>query len=86
MNKCTYFVIEEKHTSTTKLLYHARAEKIHNTNNLLYAIHPHSPNMELVSVNACDTWKEAQDIAAYWNECFSNNGTSYLEWLKGATA
>lgn len=87
MDKYSYYVIEEKHTSETRLLYHARAERIHNSNNLLCALtRSHTSNMQVISANACDTWKEAKDIAAYWNQCFVDNGTSYIEWLKGATA
>lgn len=74
MNKYTYYVIEEKTTGAGKTRYIAHAKKIHNSSNLLYAFHTAS-NMELISVNACDTWKEAQEIARYWNECYENNGT-----------
>ena len=84
MNKYTFYVIEEKMQNPNRLLYHARAERIHNSNNLLCALKPQTSNMEVISVNACDTWKEAQDIAEYWNKCFVDNGTSYIEYLKTA--
>lgn len=70
MNKNTYFVIEEKHKSG-KVFSHA--EKIANAYNLIFAIKP-MKDCELISVNACDTWKEAQEVAAFWNEGARNRG------------
>jgi len=79
MEKYTYFVIGERSKENGRNI--AYAQRIHNCNNLLYAIHPRK-DMELVSINACDTWKEAQEIARFWNECYQKNGT-YL-FQKGA--
>lgn len=81
MNKYTYFIIVEKAKNPNRLLYHARAEKIHNSNNLLCAFTSQTSNIEIISANACGTWKEAQEIAAYWNKCYQENGTSYIDYL-----
>ena len=27
------------------------------------------------SLNVFETWKEAQEVARFWNKCFENNGT-----------
>ena len=84
MNKYTYYVIVEKAKNPSRLLYNARAAKIHNSNNLLCVFTAQASNIEIISANACDTWKEAQKIAAYWNKCYIENGTSYIEYLKTA--
>lgn len=27
------------------------------------------------SLNVFETWKEAQEVARFWNKCYENNGT-----------
>lgn len=73
MEKYSYFVIDQKNTKTGKRI--ASALRVHNCNNLLYYFKKYTyADMELISVNACDTWKEAQKIADHWNECARANG------------
>lgn len=71
MDKYTYFVIEEKDAATEKMF--AYAERVHNCNNLYKHFKP-CKGFEIISINACDTWKEAQRIASFWNECARKKG------------
>ena len=70
MDKKTFFVIEEEETATGKVFSHA--EKVPNCYNLLGFFKP-CHGCKIISVNACDTWKEAQAIAQHWNNCARNN-------------
>lgn len=73
MEKYSYYVIEQRDIKTGKTI--ATALRV---NNLLYYFKKYTySNMELISINACDTWKEAQKIADFRNECARNNG-NYL--------
>ena len=74
MNKNTFFVIEEEEIETGRLISYAM--KVHNCNNLLGYFTPRK-GMKIISINACDTWKEAQEIAHFWNDCAEKNG-NYL--------
>lgn len=65
MEKKTYFVIEEKSIKTGNTF--ARALKIPNCYNLVGYFQPHK-DWEIVSINACDTYKKAQEIATFWND------------------
>lgn len=71
MNKKTFFVIEQKSTETGK--YYSYAEKVPNCYNLFNYFHP-ARGYEIVSINACDTWKEAQEIARFWNDGAKTRG------------
>lgn len=66
MTKYSYYVIEEYNPTTGK--YYSRAEKIQNRCNLIGKFAA-LDGFEVISVNACDTWKEAQQTADFWNEC-----------------
>ena len=70
MDKNTYFIIQEKNTENGKVFAHA--EKVHNCYNLFKYFHP-CRGYDIVSINACSTWKEAQKVANFWNECAKNN-------------
>lgn len=71
MEKNTFYVFEYKNLATGKC--YAIPEKICNCNNLVsYFKAP--KGYDLLSVNACDTWKEAQNIASYWNEGYQGRG------------
>ena len=66
MEKNTFYVIEAENPTTGKT--YARAEKIPNNYNLIGKFTA-AAGFIVISVNACDTWKEAQKIADFWNEC-----------------
>ena len=66
MENNTFFVIEIQDNNTGKTA--ARAEKVNNKYNLL-DLRLSARGFSLLSVNACDTWKEAQKIADFWNQC-----------------
>lgn len=66
MENNTFFVIEIQDNETGKTA--ARAEKVNNKYNLVGLFAP-VRGFTLLSVNACDTWKEAQKIADFWNQC-----------------
>lgn len=70
MEKKTFFVVEQREKSTGK--YYAYAEKVSNCNNLMYYFKPFH-GYEIVSINACDTWKQAQEIATFWNDGAKKN-------------
>lgn len=71
MSKYSYYVIEQQNTTTGK--YYSYATKIQNCTNLICAFKP-SIGFTIVSVNACDTFKEAKEIAEYWNQGAKENG------------
>lgn len=71
MNKNTFFVIEQIEKATGKTL--ATARKIHNSNNLLFSFPPYR-GYEIISINSCDSWKEAQKVADAWNESAKSRG------------
>ena len=71
MGKKTFYVIEERSPETGKTIAHA--EKVCNCFNLLGYFTPRK-GLEIVSINACDTWKEAEKIAAFWNQCAREKG------------
>lgn len=77
MKNNTYYVIDVKETATGKS--YATALKVPNVYNLLgYFERTIAKGFELISINACGTWKEAQKIAEWWNECKTKNNNSYL--------
>ena len=65
MKKNSFYVIEEKDEKTGKT--YAHAETVPNNYNLVgkFAV---PKGHVLLSVNACDTKKEANDIADFWNK------------------
>lgn len=69
MEKNSFFVIEiiENETGRTA----ARAQKVNNKYNLVGLFNP-AKGFSLLSVNACDTWKDAEKIADFWNQCARN--------------
>lgn len=71
MNRNTFFVIEEQEIESGR--YVAYAEKVPNCYNLLHYFKPRR-GMEIISVNACNTWKEAVEIARCWNEGWRKSG------------
>lgn len=54
-----------------KLLF-ASVVSAGETDNLLSVF---QRNKNIVSVNACQTKKAAEELAAFWNECYKQNGT-----------
>ena len=79
MNKYTWYVFTIKDEEGK---FYAFAERIRNNNNLVdYA-------RQAATMNACDSKKEAEHVAAFWNETFIKNGTAN-KWIMprtGATA
>lgn len=74
MEKNTFFVITYRHKETGK--QYSTAQKVANCNNLLgYFKAP--KDFEILSINACDTWKEAIQIAIFWDSCAAKNGNYY---------
>ena len=70
MNKNTFYVIEEENEEGKSL---AHAEKVPNCYNLLGSFQPYK-GFKIISINACDTWKEAEKIAHIWNEAAKKKG------------
>lgn len=48
----------------------AYATKIPRDTNLI----PYGQNKRYLAMNVCNTWKEAQEVADYWNKCYKANG------------
>lgn len=71
MNKNTFFVVELKNDITGKVF--AYAEKVNNCVNLFYHFSK-KKGYSYVSINSCDTWNEAQEIAKFWNNAYKKNG------------
>ena len=65
MKNNSFYVVEEQHKESGKTF--AYAQKVPNAYNLIGKFVPTS-GFKLISVNACDTWKEAQKTADFWNE------------------
>lgn len=66
MTKTKFYVIEAYNPTTGK--YYSRAEKIPNSCNLISKFTA-LDGFEVITANACDTWKQAQEIADFWNQC-----------------
>ena len=64
MNSNTFYVIELINEAGKSISY---ARKISNCCNLVGAFKP-IEGFRVLSVNACDTWREAQEIARAWND------------------
>lgn len=65
MDNNTFFTIEYQNSENGATF--AAAEKVPNCYNLLH--HFTAPKgFIILSINACDTWKKAQEIAGAWNE------------------
>ena len=47
---------------------YAMAEKIPRSYNLIGYI------KDCTTFNVCNTWKDAQRLAGFWNECYRKNG------------
>lgn len=71
MNKQTFFVVQQREIETGKLF--AYAEKVSNNYNLYGYFKPFN-GCEILSVNACDTYKHAKEIAEDWNNVAYDNG------------
>ena len=74
MEKNSFFVIEIIENETGKTA--ARAQKVNNKYNLVGLFNP-AKGFSLLSVNACDTWKEAEKIAHFLN-VFARNKNNCL--------
>ena len=70
MNKNTYFVIEQQEIETGRTIAHA--ETVSNCYNLLDYFKPFH-GCKIISINACDTKKESEKIAEFWNDCARKN-------------
>ena len=51
--------------------YFAYAERVREGNN----IKSYFEADDIIIVHPCGTFKEAKEIAEYWNECYKKNGT-----------
>ena len=66
MSKNTYFVISGERNGK----YYAYVEKVANCYNLKgYFVNP-----EIITINVCDSKKEAEKIASAWNVTWSSEG------------
>lgn len=70
MNKNSYLIIEIMDKSTGKTA--ASVRKWHHSNNLT-VLFKNTGGYEILSVNIADSKKEAESIAAYWNEAYISN-------------
>lgn len=68
MNGYSYYVIGIEENGK----HYATAERVANQNNLLAVF---SKYRNASTVNACETMKEAKEIANFWNACYEKNGT-----------
>ena len=65
-----FYVIEYEELIDGEPKYWATAQKIHRSYNLVgYG------GRKVRSINNCNTFKEAKEIARAWNEAFKSNGT-----------
>ena len=72
MNNYFYFVVglyEEDENGKQKRF--AYAEKVHGSNELL----SYFGRKDIQHVNPVKTFKEAKEIAEFWNDCYKKNGT-----------
>lgn len=85
LNGYNYIVITEEYneeiiTPKTKVnrpqIYYASVVRIPQTNNLLSALRQYP---KAIHANICNTKKEAETIAASWNEAYKKNGTYLFE-------
>lgn len=67
MDKNTYIVVSIQEDGKN----YAYVIKHHNSNNLTSALKIKG----IKAANICDTKKEAEKTATYWNECYKKNGT-----------
>lgn len=81
MNKKSYYVIQEYYDTKDGRKWLARMEEVLNSRNLLDAIRPNfwpgdgvNIYSVIVSVNACDTRKEAYQTIDGWNHTFRQDG------------
>lgn len=72
LEKNTFYALQERNKTTGKL--YAYMQKVSNYTNLLYAFKNCTSGCELISVNACDTKKQAQELVEFWNQCAKDNG------------
>lgn len=75
MNKFTWYVIEAIDKATGKSF--SWAERVHNSSNLIGYFERVQREMIVLSVNACDSKKEAERTADCWNDCARDKG-NYL--------
>lgn len=71
MEKNTFYLIEIMDNNTGKCAAYVRA--VRNNYNLVGLFTP-AKGFTLVSVNACDTKKQAQEIADTWNQAYKDKG------------
>lgn len=70
MNHNTFYVIDQTNYEGKSIAY---ARKIPNCYNLVGIFKPMT-GFKIISVNACDTWREAQETARDWNDRHIENG------------
>ena len=62
--------------------HYALAEKISGGHNLLGYAQSYAKGSSIggqaKSMNVCNTWKSARQLAHHWNECYKKNGTYSL--------
>ena len=69
MNKNSYLVIVNMENEKRA----AYVQKWHNSNNLAGLL----KDARIETANICDSKKEAEETARFWNECYIKNG-SYM--------
>lgn len=52
--------------------HYASVMKIGHSDNLLAKLAHYG---DIIAVNLCATKKQAEELAAFWNECYKKNGT-----------
>jgi len=70
VNHNTFYVIDQANDEGKYIAY---ARKVPNCYNLVGIFKPMT-GFKIISVNACDTWREAQETARYWNDRHIENG------------
>ena len=70
MNYNTFYVIDQTNDEGKSIAY---ARKVPNCYNLVGIFKPMT-GFKIISVNACDTWREAQEIARDWNDQYIQKG------------
>lgn len=71
-----YYAPEEWDATPTKEKYCAFTISADESDNLLHVFNTYG---RLSHINAFPTKKRAEEVAAYWNDCYKKNGTYALE-------
>ncbi len=74
MNRRTWYVFSAEDEAGGLYAY---AQGISNNNNLTF----YAKGPRVHTMNACDTKRDAEEIAEAWNRAYIQNGTA-AEWLR----